>query len=104
MTDFPTIQAEDESVVKVTELRGNNIEVEKPDQTKLLVQIPTRFRKLIWIKRGAFLIVREPAALANLDNFKIKATVQHVLFPQQISHLIKINQWYVDRMFFFCSK
>lgn len=53
LNSFP-IPTEDEKIARVTELRGANIcEIEyKPNGEKSLAQIPSKFRKLIWIKRG----------------------------------------------------
>lgn len=54
LTNYPE-PAEDEKIGKVIELRGSNIVlVECPSGEKILCQIPTKFRKLIWIKRGKF--------------------------------------------------
>jgi probable RNA-binding protein EIF1AD len=93
LNEFP-VPEKDDSVVRVTELRGGNMcEVEQPDGRRLLVQIPMRFRKLIWIRRGSYLIVREPPELVDLDNVKVKALVQTILFPTQIEYIKKQKMW-----------
>jgi len=90
---FPVPDPKTDLIAKVCELRGSNTcEVELPSAEKMLVQIPTRFRKLIWIKRGNFVIIRTPQSWTALDR-KIRAQVEHVLFPDQIKYLIQENEW-----------
>jgi len=92
LNSFP-VPVEGESIVKVVELRGSNIcEVEFPEGEKMLVQIPTKFRKLVWIKRGNYLIISRPAAWDNLS-YKVRAVVHHILFPDQVKHLKDQNLW-----------
>lgn len=80
-----------ERIARVTELRGSNIcQIEYDDGEQLLCQIPTRFRKLIWIKRGNYVIVKQPP---NVTNYKVRALVEHVLFPDQIKHIKSKNLW-----------
>eukprot|EP01115_Flamella_aegyptia_P009860 TRINITY_DN42644_c1_g1_i1.p1 TRINITY_DN42644_c1_g1~~TRINITY_DN42644_c1_g1_i1.p1 ORF type:complete len:163 (-),score=47.54 TRINITY_DN42644_c1_g1_i1:24-512(-) len=90
LQDTPEIQ-EDEKIAKVVELRGANIcEVVFANGEHTLCQIPTKFRKLIWIKTGNFIIVREPK---NIPNVKIRVMVQHVLFPDHIKNLRAQGKW-----------
>eukprot|EP01114_Cavostelium_apophysatum_P005247 TRINITY_DN1601_c0_g1_i1.p1 TRINITY_DN1601_c0_g1~~TRINITY_DN1601_c0_g1_i1.p1 ORF type:complete len:176 (-),score=31.18 TRINITY_DN1601_c0_g1_i1:71-598(-) len=92
LTSLP-LPTENERIVRVSELRGANIcEVELPEGDKILVQIPTRFRKLVWIKKGNFLIINRPNNWDNLE-YKVKAMVQHVLFPDQIKNIKKEGLW-----------
>jgi len=82
---------EKEQIARVIELRGSNIcEIEYKDGQRLLCQMPSRFRKLIWIKRGNYLIVKQPP---NATNYKVRALVEHVLFPYQIKHLKSVKMW-----------
>jgi probable RNA-binding protein EIF1AD len=56
MNEYP-IPSNEQKIVKVTELRGSNLcEVQEPEGTKLLVSFPAKFKKLIWIKRGNFVL------------------------------------------------
>eukprot|EP01118_Nematostelium_gracile_P003946 TRINITY_DN1465_c0_g1_i1.p1 TRINITY_DN1465_c0_g1~~TRINITY_DN1465_c0_g1_i1.p1 ORF type:complete len:190 (+),score=32.91 TRINITY_DN1465_c0_g1_i1:77-571(+) len=83
----------EEKIAQVTELRGSNVcEIRYPDGSKTLGQIPTRFRKLIWIKRGNYVLVREPETW-NHEERKVRAMVEHVLFPDQIKTLKKDRLW-----------
>jgi len=93
LQNFP-IPTTEERVVRVLQLRGSNVcEVEHTDGEHVLCTIPNKFHKLIWIKKGNFLIVRNPPELTNLRNRKIKAVVVHVLSPTQIKYLVKENLW-----------
>jgi len=93
LQNFPT-PSPDEKVVQVIELRGSNVcEIVHTNGDHVLCTIPKKFHKLIWIKKGNYLIVRNPPELANLGNRKIKAVVLHVLFPPQIKYLVKENLW-----------
>lgn len=46
---------ENEQVVKVVGLRGSNLfEVQDEHGATTVTMLPTKFRKLIWVKRGAY--------------------------------------------------
>ncbi|KAJ6243622.1 translation initiation factor-related [Anaeramoeba flamelloides] len=75
-------------------------EEEQESQTEtlssILVLLPRKFNKLIWIKRGDFLIVEgcNKETLKTLGkNDKIRGMITHVLYQNQISHLIAINKF-----------
>jgi len=93
LSNFP-IPTSEEQIVRVLELRGSNVcEVEHTNGQRVLCTIPKKFHKLIWIKKGNFLIVRNPPELTKLGNWKIKAVVLHVLVPHQIKYLVKESLW-----------
>jgi len=93
LQNFP-IPTPEEQIVRVLELRGSNIcEVEHTNGDRVLCTIPKKFHKLIWIKKGNYLIVRNPPELAKLGNWKIKAVVLHILVPHQIKYLVKESLW-----------
>jgi probable RNA-binding protein EIF1AD len=86
------IPSEKQKVVKVVELRGSNVcEVQDQEGSKFLVSFPSKFKKLIWIKRGDYLIV-EPFP-EKISRGKIKAQVVHVLLPEHIAFLKKQSLW-----------
>jgi len=95
LTSLP-LPSETERIVRVTELRGSNIcEVELPSRERMLVQIPSRFRKFVWIKRGNYLIVNRPTNWDNLQ-YKVRSLVQHILFPDQIKNIKKEGLWPIE--------
>ena len=52
LSSFP-VPNEIDRVAQVTELRGSNVcQIRFPDSSVTLCQIPNKFRKLIWIKKG----------------------------------------------------
>lgn len=49
---------ENEQVVKVVGLRGSNLfEVQDEHGATSVTMLPTKFRKLIWVKRGTFVYI-----------------------------------------------
>jgi probable RNA-binding protein EIF1AD len=80
-----------EKIGRVTELRGSNqCEVEYPNGERVLVRFPSKFKKLLWIKRGDYLIL-EP--FRDMSAGKIKGQVSHLLLPEDVEHLQEENMW-----------
>ncbi|DBA04480.1 TPA: hypothetical protein N0F65_010076 [Lagenidium giganteum] len=88
---------ENEEIVRVISLRGSNIfEVVHADGSKSLTMLPQRFRKLIWVKRGDFLIVSSGEADVTVKDGKkgaVTSMVEHILYKDQIKNLQKKNLW-----------
>jgi len=59
--------------------------------------LPTKYRKLVWIKRGMFLIVSgDPDAkieTASGKEGRVKYIVQHILLEEQEKHLRSTTHW-----------
>ncbi|KAL9097027.1 MAG: hypothetical protein Q9165_000991 [Trypethelium subeluteriae] len=56
------------SLARVVKASGNNLyTVQLPSQQTLLVELPSRFRSTIWIKRNGYVVVNTEA-LAGRDN------------------------------------
>jgi len=88
------LPSDDQRIAKVLELRGAGVcEIEYPNGDKTLCQIPQKFHKLIWIKRGNYLLVREPKEGWNHQERKIRALVEHAFFPDQIKYLKREKLW-----------
>mmetsp|Transcript_5375 Transcript_5375/g.7549 ORF Transcript_5375/g.7549 Transcript_5375/m.7549 type:complete len:163 (-) Transcript_5375:28-516(-) len=91
LSSFP-VPNDVDKVAQVTELRGGNVcQIRFPDSSVTLCQIPNKFRKLIWIKKGNYVLVREPKILST--DRKIRAQIEHVLFPDQIKHIQQLQLW-----------
>lgn len=61
-----------------------------------LARLPTRFRKLIWVKRGTYLLCSSSDAdyqTSNGKKGKVTMNVEYVLFERQVKHLQKRNMW-----------
>ena len=64
----PDSLAEDQFIARVIKAEGNNLySVELPSAKTLLVELPSRFRSTIWLKRGGFVVV-DATGLADRDN------------------------------------
>jgi probable RNA-binding protein EIF1AD len=75
---------------------GNLIEVRAPDGETMLCLLPARFRKVVWIKRGNYVIATsagEDFATASGGQGKVKSSVKHILFKEQIKHLREVGLW-----------
>ncbi|CAO3689725.1 unnamed protein product [Rhizopus stolonifer] len=71
--------------------RGNHQhEVEFADGEKTLVTLPPRFRNLVWVKRGHFVIVD---AITGTVSEKVGGEIAHVLYPKDIKQLKAAGQW-----------
>jgi len=96
LDDYP-IPQEGEKIVKVISIRGSNIlEIEYPDGEKVLALMPARFNKVIWVKRGNFVIAepfREQFKTKEAQASKLKARIVHILLPDQVKHLQKSGLW-----------
>lgn len=95
-----------ERVAQVVQSRGGNIlqvlvadeEDDGPDSSSLAI-LPTKFRKLIWVKRGDFLIVSGTShdfLTAAGEKGKVKFMVEHILYKEQVKHLKEVGLWPAD--------
>uniref|UniRef100_K3WB96 S1-like domain-containing protein n=1 Tax=Globisporangium ultimum (strain ATCC 200006 / CBS 805.95 / DAOM BR144) TaxID=431595 RepID=K3WB96_GLOUD len=89
---------ENEQIVQVVGLRGSNLfEVKNEHGEASVTMLPTKYRKLIWVKRGDFLIVGSGEAEASAAKGKKKAAVtsivEHILYKDQIKNLKAKNLW-----------
>lgn len=83
---------ENESIVRVVETRGTNqVQVEYPNGNTILCMTPTKFRKMVWIKKGQYLIIS--TSLDSKNTGKIKGMIVHILQDHQIRHLKKEGLW-----------
>jgi hypothetical protein len=81
-----------QSIVRVVGTRGTNqVEVEFPNEERVLVMMPTRFQKLVWTKKNDFLIITTDRSDQNRGKFK--GIIEHILLPAHIKHLRKIDKW-----------
>jgi probable RNA-binding protein EIF1AD len=54
----PTALSPTQAIARVVGATGNNLySVELPSGEALLVELPSRFRSTIWIKRGGFVLI-----------------------------------------------
>ena len=88
-----------DKILRVTGLRGSNImEVLTAGGETSLAMLPTKFRKLIWVKRGDFVMATGVDKGAECETHSGKGTkvnfmVTHVLYKEQIKHLQQKALW-----------
>ncbi|KAF0981098.1 hypothetical protein FDP41_012886 [Naegleria fowleri] len=85
--------SETQSIVRVVSTRGTNqIEVEYPvTKERILVILPTKFNKLVWVKKGDYVVISTDRSEQNKG--KIKGFVDHILLSHHVKSLKKQGQW-----------
>ena len=62
-----------------------------------LALMPTKFHKLIWVKRNDFLIVTGAAGSYETsttgEEGKVQHMVSHILFREQVRHIKQVGMW-----------
>ncbi|KAK8803305.1 hypothetical protein WA158_000999 [Blastocystis sp. Blastoise] len=96
MDDYP-LPEEDEVVARINHSRGGNIfEVLCQNNEVSLALLPTKFKKLIWMKRGDFVILSQAAGDIQIANGKsngVRYLIQHILKEDQIKYIKKEGKW-----------
>jgi len=78
-------------IARVLGPRGKNMhEVQFADGRTTLAVLPPRFRNLIWVKRGHYVVLDPEATTAE----KLGGEIVHVLFPEHVKDLKSQGQWY----------
>ncbi|CAM9432063.1 unnamed protein product [Scytosiphon promiscuus] len=94
---------ENEEIALAQAPRGSNIiEIMLASGEPALALLPTRFRKLIWVKRGDYLITSTSAGdfeTSAGEAGKVRHRVEHILNKDQVKHLKKQGLWPADDAF-----
>lgn len=67
-----------------------------PSGEKQLALLPTKFNKLIWMKRGDYVIVTESEGQFTTASGKqngVSSLIEHILMKDQIHHIKKEGLW-----------
>mmetsp|Transcript_36229 Transcript_36229/g.58196 ORF Transcript_36229/g.58196 Transcript_36229/m.58196 type:complete len:233 (+) Transcript_36229:102-800(+) len=84
----PDLTAGD-AVVRVVDIRGGNqIEVEKPDSCQTLIRVPAKFSKILWVRKGTFVLAHFEEHAAE-DGGKVTGELLRVLYADQIKEMRK---------------
>jgi probable RNA-binding protein EIF1AD len=94
--DFP-IPQQDECIAKVVATRGGNqfdVLVDGNSQPQLAI-LPSKFNKLIWVKRGDYCIVQtgEDSSEEETTSGGVRYLITHILYKDQIKHLKSKKLW-----------
>ncbi|KAF9430728.1 hypothetical protein BGZ94_004497 [Podila epigama] len=90
ITDIPELE-EGQRFGRVLGSRGKNIhEVQFQDGEEILVTLPPKFRSLVWVKRGSYVII-QPAE--EEDKTKVAGDIAAVLFPDHIKAYKQQGIW-----------
>ncbi|KAF8938542.1 putative RNA-binding protein eif1ad [Haplosporangium gracile] len=90
LTDIPELE-EGQRFARVLGTRGKNVhEVQFSDNQELLVNLPPKFRSLVWVKRGSYVII-EPAE--EEDKTKVGGDIVAILFPDHIKTYKQQGIW-----------
>ena len=90
--------ASNEVIAKIAATRGGNqFDIFTPmlPQTPQLAILPTKFHKLVWVKRNDYVIVQgaEKEDDAVESSAGIRFIINHILYKEQIKHLKSIGLW-----------
>ncbi|KAI9088326.1 hypothetical protein DFS34DRAFT_402848 [Phlyctochytrium arcticum] len=88
LTTLPT-PTDTQLIAKVLEPRGGSFLVALPSKETILVILPKKFQKVIWVKRGNFVIIDR----FDLTATKIEGEIAQVLFTDHIKYLRSLNIW-----------
>ncbi|RIA98976.1 hypothetical protein C1645_731185 [Glomus cerebriforme] len=87
-----SLPTERQKIAKVLNGRGKNLfEIQFSDGNITLCTLPPKFRNLIWVKRGSYVIIN-PISETERAN-KIGGEIEHVLFPEHVKHLKSEGIW-----------
>nr|CAG8461187.1 2211_t:CDS:2 [Entrophospora candida] len=88
LTTYP-IPSDSQKIVRILNNRGKNLfEIEYPDGTTTLSILPSKFRNIVWVKRGGYVIMSP----VESDN-KIGGEIIHVLLPEHVKNLKSEGIW-----------
>lgn len=88
---------EHQQIVQVLKSLGSNLlQVETSAGDDGIAMLPTKFRKLVWIKRGNFAIVSQAEGgfeTASGSEGKVRYIIDHVLYSDAIKNLQQNGKW-----------
>ncbi|CAG8741702.1 11113_t:CDS:2, partial [Acaulospora morrowiae] len=83
-----------QKIARVLGGRGKNLhEVQLPNGTTTLCSLPPKFRNLVWVKRGSYVII---SPFESEKPNKIGGDIVHVLFPEHVKYLKSEGMWPIE--------
>ena len=90
----PASLEQDQSVARVSKAEGKNLyTVELPDSQTRLVELPSRFRSTIWIKRGGYVLI-DTRVFEEREN-KLQGEIINIIRDEK--EWRKQAYWFVSR-------
>mmetsp|Transcript_37107 Transcript_37107/g.37783 ORF Transcript_37107/g.37783 Transcript_37107/m.37783 type:complete len:202 (+) Transcript_37107:166-771(+) len=89
--------ADGEDIVRIKCSRGTNIfEIENRYGDVELAMMPNKFKKLIWIKRGDFVILSSDSDTSGDSSSKVRFMIKNILNKDQIKNIKRIGKWPIE--------
>ncbi|KAF9992228.1 hypothetical protein BGZ80_004139 [Entomortierella chlamydospora] len=96
LADIPELE-ENQQFARVLGTRGKNVhEVQFKNGEEILVNLPPKFRSLVWVKRGSYVII-QPAE--EEDKTKVSGDIVAILFPDHIKQYKQQGIWPFEDQF-----
>lgn len=69
--------------------------MEKPDSSRTLCRIPSKFSKILWVRAGSFIVARfeEEALDESSHDAKVTGEMTRALYHTQIKEMRRANRW-----------
>jgi probable RNA-binding protein EIF1AD len=69
--------------------------VEKPDSSRTLCRIPSKFSKILWVRAGSFIVARfeEEALDESSHDAKVTGEMTRALYHTQMKEMRRANRW-----------
>lgn len=111
LNDLPEPSPPHSLIAKIVSTRGSNqfdVRLADSDGQEELAILPTKFRKLVWLKRNDYVIVDTAAEVDDEkgettptnDSGGIRYMISHILYHEQIKHLVGKGLWpFIDPEF-----
>eukprot|EP00977_Amphora_coffeiformis_P002215 scaffold425_cov175-Amphora_coffeaeformis.AAC.74 len=104
LNDLPEPSPPLSLIAKIVATRGSNqfdVRLAGSNGQEELAILPTKFRKLVWLKRNDYVIVDTAAetndekgeATQTNDSGGIRCMISHILYHEQIKHLVGKGLW-----------
>ncbi|KAI1311287.1 putative RNA-binding protein eif1ad [Mortierella claussenii] len=96
LTELPELE-EGQRFARVLGTRGKNVhEVQYDSGEELLVNLPPKFRSLVWVKRGSYVVIQ---SAEEEDKTKVAGDIVAVLFPDHIKQYKQRGIWPFEDQF-----
>ena len=69
--------------------------MEKPDSSRTLCRIPSKFSKILWVRAGSFIVARfeEEALDESSHDAKVTGEMTRALYHTQMKEMRRANRW-----------